>query len=195
MEAYPEDYLQAAIPTLGERLQIMQGDITELTVDAIVNAANSSLMGGGGVDGAIHKAAGRQLLEECRKLKGCETGEAKITKGYRLPARHVIHAVGPVWYDGSRKEDELLAGCYRNSLKLAVENGLSSMAFPSISTGAYRFPFERATRIALREVIRFLEQHRELQKVTMVAFSKKDFLRMERIYNEVVHRANQSVSE
>ncbi len=131
---------------------MVQGDITRLAVDAIVNAANSSLLGGGGVDGAIHHAAGPELLAECRKLNGCATGEAKMTAGYRLPARHVIHTVGPVWHGGDQNEDQLLASCYRNSLQLAALSALQSIAFPAISTGVYRFPFERATRIALREI-------------------------------------------
>src|SRR5438552_1007471 len=135
-----------------ERIEIIQGDITKLAVDAIVNAANSSLLGGGGVDGAIHAAAGRELREECQTLDGCDTGEAKITKGYKLPARHVIHTVGPVWQGGEDGEDELLARCYRNSLELAERHGLRTIAFPSISTGAFRFPVERACRIALAEI-------------------------------------------
>ena len=135
------------------RFKVLQGDITNQKVDAIVNAANSSLLGGGGVDGAIHRAAGPELLAECRGLNGCATGSAKITRGYRLPAKHVIHAVGPVWNDGRANEDELLAGCYRTALTLAAEHDLASIAFPAISTGVYAFPADRAARIAVGTVV------------------------------------------
>lgn len=157
-----------------ERIEALQGDITRLQVDAVVNAANTSLLGGGGVDGAIHRAAGNKLLEECRTLGDCPTGEARITGGYALPARHVIHTVGPVWHGGARGEEELLASCYRNSLSLAVEKGLETVAFPSISTGAYRFPVEKACRIAVRTVRSFLLAHPQIRKVTFVCFSAED---------------------
>ena len=160
---------------LAERIEVTQADITKLAVDAIVNAANSSLLGGGGVDGAIHRAAGPGLLEECRKLHGCPTGQAKITGGYHLPAKHVIHTVGPVWHGGQHNEDELLAECYRNSLKLAVENNLKTIAFPAISTGVYSFPLERATRIAVREVQDFLSKDRSIEKVIFVCFGGETF--------------------
>jgi O-acetyl-ADP-ribose deacetylase (regulator of RNase III) len=156
------------------KMEIVQGDITRMAVDAIVNAANTSLLGGGGVDGAIHRAAGPQLLEECRGLGGCPTGEARITRGYDLPAKHVIHTVGPVWHGGDRGEEELLANCYRNSLRLAVDNGLETIAFPSISTGVYRFPIERACRIALHEVQEFLAKKTSVTKTLFVCFSESD---------------------
>jgi len=158
-------------------IEIVEGDITRQQVDAIVNAANTSLLGGGGVDGAIHRAAGPELLEECRAIGGCPTGEARITKGYRLPAKHVIHTVGPVW-SGGRNDDAKLAACYRNSLALACEHGLRSIAFPSISTGAYRFPFDRATRIALTTTALCLEDFRNegrgtLERVVFVCFGSE----------------------
>jgi O-acetyl-ADP-ribose deacetylase (regulator of RNase III) len=152
------------------RLVIAEGDITTQEVDAIVNAANTTLLGGGGVDGAIHRAAGPELLAECRALGGCPTGGAKITRGYRLKARWVIHTVGPVWRDGRHGEDELLAYCYRRSLALAVERGLRTIAFPSISTGAYGFPLERAARIAIRECLDFLGRHPDFGQVRLVCF-------------------------
>lgn len=151
-----------------ERILIVSGDITRLDVDAIVNAANSSLLGGGGVDGAIHRAAGPDLLAECRTLGGCKTGQAKMTKGYRLPARHVIHTVGPVWRGGADDEDELLAWCYRNSLALARQHTLRTVAFPAISTGIYGFPRERAARIAVAEVKDALAQSDLPEQVTFV---------------------------
>jgi len=157
-----------------DRIELVQGDITTLAVDAIVNAANQSLLGGGGVDGAIHRAAGAKLLAECRALGGCPTGQAKITAGYNLPAKHVIHTVGPVWHGCTRGEDDLLASCYRNSLALAEQHGCRTIAFPSISTGAYGFPIDRASRIALREIAAFLETSRVVERVTVVCFSAAD---------------------
>lgn len=160
---------------MNPRIEIIQGDITKLKVDAIVNAANTTLLGGGGVDGAIHRAAGPQLLEECKKLGGCPTGQAKITKGYNLPAKYVIHTVGPVWNGGNNNEDELLASCYKNSLKLALENKIKTIAFPSISTGAYRFPVERASKIAFSTVNEFLNKHPEIEKVIFCCFDEKTY--------------------
>src|SRR5213593_2371247 len=155
-----------------ERIEIVEGDITRQEVDAIVNAANTTLLGGGGVDGAIHRAAGPELLEECRQLNGCATGEAKITRGYRLPAKWVIHTVGPVWRDGHRGEDELLANCYRNCFALAEKHAIRTIAFPSISTGAYRFPIERAAKIAVREAKCFFGKSNAIEKVVFVCFGK-----------------------
>jgi O-acetyl-ADP-ribose deacetylase len=168
------------------RIQIIQGDITTLTLDAIVNAANTSLLGGGGVDGAIHRAAGHELLAECRTLNGCKTGEAKITKGYNLPARYVIHTVGPVWRGGENNEESLLANCYRNSLKLAVDNKIKSIAFPSISTGVYGYPIEKACRVALKEILSFLEDQPTIEKVMVVCFSKGDFDIYEKTFLDLV---------
>jgi O-acetyl-ADP-ribose deacetylase len=171
-----------------EKLEICQGDITQLEVDAIVNAANSSLLGGGGVDGAIHRAAGPQLLAECKGLGGCPTGEARITKGYRLPARHVIHTVGPV-YRGTPRDPELLAACYRNSLALAVQHQLASIAFPAISCGVYGYPIEAACRVALATTVQFLESHPTLQKVIFILFSPADL----KVYqNSLEHFKKQS---
>jgi len=155
-----------------EKIELQSGDITSLDVDAIVNAANNTLLGGGGVDGAIHRAAGPKLVEECVLLNGCPTGEAKITRGYNLKARHVIHTVGPVWYGGGKNEENLLAGCYRRSLRLALENNIRTIAFPAISTGAYRFPRDLAARIAITEVRDFLRDHPELEKVIFVCFDQ-----------------------
>ena len=155
------------------KIQIIQGDITKQAVDAIVNAANCSLLGGGGVDGAIHRAAGPELLAECRTLNGCATGQAKITKGYRLPAKYVIHTPGPVWHGGSRGEAELLASCYRSCLTLAREHGCKTVDFPSISTGVYHFPLEQAAEIAISTIAEFLETASELQQVRMVCFDER----------------------
>ena len=158
-----------------EAIVVVEGDITKQKVDAIVNAANTSLLGGGGVDGAIHRAAGPELLAECRTLHGCPTGEARLTRGYRLPARWVIHTVGPVWRGGHDFEDELLANCYRRSLEVAVQNRVRSVAFPAISTGIYGFPLERATRIAVREVRAFLEKNPGLEKILFVCFDRRTY--------------------
>lgn len=155
------------------RLSIHNGDITKLKVDAIVNAANKTLLGGGGVDGAIHRAAGSELLNECRKLNGCETGEAKITLGYNLPAKYVIHTVGPVWRGGNNKEAELLANAYINSLKIAAEKQFKTIAFPSISTGVYSFPISEAAKIALSETMRFLEKNEFPKIVIFCVFGKQ----------------------
>ncbi len=157
---------------MSERIEIVVADITKLELDAIVNAANTSLLGGGGVDGAIHRAAGPELGDECRALGGCSTGEAKITKGHGLPADWVIHTVGPVWHGGKADEDQLLAGCYRNSLELARQHQIRSIAFPSISTGAYRFPFELAAKIAIETVAAFLETDDDIRKVVFCCFGE-----------------------
>jgi O-acetyl-ADP-ribose deacetylase (regulator of RNase III) len=169
-----------------EKIEIMEGDITKQKVDAIVNAANTSLLGGGGVDGAIHRAAGPELLVETRKIGGCPTGEARLSKGYRLSAKWVIHTVGPVWSGGQRNEDKLLANCYRNSLKVAVENGVKTIAFPSISTGAYGFPLDRATEIALKETMQFLKKNESLKKVIFVCFGEKAFLTYREAFEKMV---------
>lgn len=155
-----------------EKIHLEIGDITNQKVDAIVNAANTSLLGGGGVDGAIHRAAGHQLLAECRTLNGCKTGEAKITSGYNLPAKFVIHTVGPVWQDGNHDEDKLLASCYKNSLMLAKENKIKTISFPAISTGVYGFPSDRAANIALKTVNDFLMGDSSIEKVIFVCFDK-----------------------
>src|SRR2546428_9626 len=156
------------------QIEAVQGDITQQPVDAIVSAASTTLLGGGGVDGAIHRSAGPDLLEECRKIGGCPTGEARLTRGYRLPAKYVIHTVGPVWSGGKRREPELLRACYVNSLKLANEHGIKSVAFPSISTGAYRYPIEQAARIAVATVREALSETTSVELVRFLCFSKAD---------------------
>ncbi len=170
---------------MNNRISIIPGDITQIEVDAIVNAANNTLLGGGGVDGAIHRAAGPELLEECRKLNGCETGKAKITRGYKLPVKYVIHTVGPIWRGGNSDEDWLLAACYRNSLCLAVENGVKTIAFPSISTGVYRFPVKQAAGIALGAISNFLEENDVIEKVLMVCFDQITFEAYEETFGEM----------
>jgi len=169
---------------LEERISIIIGDITKQEIDAIVNAANTSLLGGGGVDGAIHRAAGKQLLEECKTLGGCPTGEARITKGYNLKAKYVIHTAGPVWNGGKYGERDKLANCYKNSLALAAKYKIKSIAFPSVSTGVYRFPVEEACRIALKEIKCFLKNNTSIEKVVIVCFDKNTFDEYEKANNE-----------
>jgi O-acetyl-ADP-ribose deacetylase (regulator of RNase III) len=173
-----------------ERIEIVVGDITARTDDAIVNAANTSLLGGGGVDGAIHRTAGPALLEECRTLNGCPTGQARITGGYDLRAKHVIHTVGPVWRGGMSGEPALLASCYRNSLRLAAETGIKTVAFPSISTGVYRYPVEKAAAIALNEIMNFLKSNTTLKKVTVVCFDDATYSAYKRQYMLISGDAN-----
>jgi O-acetyl-ADP-ribose deacetylase (regulator of RNase III) len=169
-------------------IDVINADITTLQVDAIVNAANESLLGGGGVDGAIHHAAGSKLLEECKTIGGCPTGEARLTKGYSLPAKYVIHTVGPVWRGGTDREDELLAACYRHSMSLALRTRIRSIAFPAISTGVYGFPMDRAARIAAEEVHRFLETYPDFERVIFCCFGDEPT----RIYTEAVARVYES---
>jgi O-acetyl-ADP-ribose deacetylase len=157
------------------KIELWEGDITDQDTDAIVNAANRSLLGGGGVDGAIHRAAGPQLLAECRTLGGCETGDAKITRGYKLKARHVIHTVGPVYYSAGKKAPDLLASCYRRSLEVATQNKLKSIAFPSISTGAYGYPLEEAAPIAIKTVMKYLKAHPDVERVRFVLFGQEAY--------------------
>ena len=171
-----------------DKIEIIQGDITTQHVDAIVNAANNSLFGGGGVDGAIHRAAGPKLLEECKQLEGCETGKAKITSAYLLPAKWVIHTVGPVWYGGDRNEDEQLASCYSSSFSYVKRNALKTIAFPSISTGAYRFPIDQASKIALQETRKFLmtdPEDSEPLTILFVCFSRSDVKSYQESFIEV----------
>ena len=167
---------------MNTRIEIIRGDITRQAVDAIVNAANTSLLGGGGVDGAIHRAAGPELLVECRTLHGCKTGEAKITGGYRLPARYVIHTPGPIWRGGGHGEEALLASCYRSCLELAAAHGCKTVDFPSISTGVYHFPLDRAAGIAVHTIADFLRGHPELERVRMVCFDENT----KRFYDEAL---------
>ena len=157
------------------KIKLHKGDITKMGVDAIVNAANTTLLGGGGVDGAIHRAAGKELLEETRQLNGCETGDAKITKGYNLPAKHVIHTVGPVWKGGNKNESKKLASCYRRSLEVAMENDAKTIAFPNISTGVYGYPKHQAAQIAVHEVSEFLKNHDEISNVTFCVFDDENY--------------------
>lgn len=168
-------------------IKIIKGDITKLEVDAIVNAANTSLLGGGGVDGAIHSSAGSELLEFNKKLGGCKTGEAKISPGFKLPAKYIIHTVGPVWQDGNNNEDKLLTNCYLNSLKLAVENKIRSIAFPAISTGVYRFPIERATKIAINTTRNFLQDNNQIKEIIFVCFDDKTY----QTYKEFLDKKDQ----
>jgi len=172
---------------MNTNIEIIIGDIAIQKVDAIVNAANNSLLGGGGVDGAIHRAAGVELLAECRLLNGCETGQAKITKGYKLPAEYVIHTVGPIWNGGENNERMLLADCYRNSLKIALENNIKSIAFPSISTGAYSFPIELASEIALAEIHSFLKTNNEIEKIMIVCFDNKTYNLYQRSFDKLIY--------
>ncbi len=165
-------------------LRALQGDITKLTVDVIVNAANTSLLGGGGVDGAIHMAAGRELITECRALRGCKTGEAKLTAGYRLPAKFIIHTAGPVWHGGKQGEETLLANCYRNSLQIATEKNLTSIAFPAISTGVYNYPLRQATEVAVRTAREFIVGPTSLTEIIFCCFSLRDLQTYETVLAE-----------
>lgn len=169
-----------------KRIKIIKDNIINLVVDAIVNAANTTLLGGGGVDGAIHQAAGPNLLEACKKLNGCKIGEAKITPGFNLPAKYIIHTVGPIWKDGKHHEEELLANCYRNSLNLALQHKLKTIAFPAISTGAYGFPKLQAAQITINEVNNFLRDHSSLEEVIFVCFNDE----MKTIYEQVIKNLN-----
>ncbi len=171
------------------KIELVEGDITSQDTDAIVNAANRSLLGGGGVDGAIHRAAGPQLLAECRTLGGCETGDAKITKGYNLKARHVIHTVGPIYHSAGKKAPDLLASCYRRSLEVASQNKLKSVAFPSISTGAYGYPLEEAAPIALKTAMDYLKAHPDIELVRFVLFGREAYQAYEKALKELMKKA------
>ncbi len=166
-----------------DRIELHKGNITQLNVDAIVNAANQTLLGGGGVDGAIHLAAGKELLNECRELNGCKTGNAKITNGYKLQAKHIIHTVGPIYNGGSHNEAKKLASCYRQSLELASKTGIKSIAFPNISTGVYSYPKQDAAEIAMKEVVSYLQAHHEIEKVLFCVFDEDNYL----IYNRLLN--------
>ncbi len=170
------------------KIELLEGDITHQDTDAIVNAANRSLLGGGGVDGAIHRAAGPQLLTECRTLGGCETGDAKITRGYNLKARHVIHTVGPIYHSAGRKAPELLASCYRRSLEVAGQNKLKSVAFPSISTGAYGYPLEEAAPIALKTVMDYLKAHPDIERIRFVLFGREAYQSYEKALKNLIKK-------
>ena len=171
---------------LTSRIVLVRGDITSVEADAVVNAANTTLLGGGGVDGRIHALAGPELLQECRTLGGCETGSAKITKGYNLPAKYVIHAVGPVYHDGLKGEPELLAGCYRTALRLAVENGCKSIAFPAISCGVYGYPIREAAKIALSQVISFLKENGQIERVMFVLYDQPAYDIYKQFYQQIM---------
>jgi O-acetyl-ADP-ribose deacetylase len=173
---------------MSTQIEVIEADITTLAVDAIVNAANESLLGGGGVDGAIHRAAGPKLLEECKTIGGCPTGEARLTKGYNLPAKYVIHTVGPIWQGGGHGEDDLLAACYRHSLSIALRHHIRSIAFPAISTGIYRFPLERAAAIAANEVERFLATYPEFDRVIFCCFGEESRVAYERAVRALEER-------
>lgn len=166
-------------------IKLVQGDITTIKVDAVVNAANKSLLGGGGVDGAIHRAGGPEILEECKTIGGCETGEAVITTAGKMPAHHVIHTVGPVWHGGQQNEPELLQNCYTNSLKIAVENNCQSIAFPCISTGVYHFPKTKAAEVAVSAIRRFLKENDSLKEVQLVSFDKENYKALEKAIGEL----------
>ncbi len=170
---------------MDERIKLICADIPELQLDAIVNSANKSLTGGGGVDGAIHKKAGKELMNACQALRGCETGFSKITPGYNLPAKYIIHTVGPVWYGGYKNEEFLLKSCYNETLKLCIENNITSIAFPSISTGAYKFPFEKAGLIAIKTINHFLKKNIPIEKVLLVSYTESELKRHQRIFKRL----------